>query len=229
MAMVRREELTLVQRLVQEGVDRLEAKHRGDRKFSVRRYEIGAGITNGTLGKLIKGQTKTVAPATAKKVGALLGIPWERLVEADEQEAPPVAAEASATPPPATTVRLVVNEEHRAALSDVFDGSVHRLEDADAVRELLARKAALIEEGSDPGLLLRAWLDTAARLRERGRAATPEAILGAVTLRMTELQQQHLREVNDRAVAESKARGYERPAEVPDAIRKLGKNKPSRD
>ncbi len=215
-------ELTPVQRLVLDAVNRMEREWKGPKKFSLRPLELARGIPNGTIGKLSKGQSKSVTPPVAKKVAALLGIAWEKLI--DEGESSP--AEPSATPPPATTVRMVVvNDEHRRALSEVFDGSRHRLEDADAVRELLARKAALIEDPASEKKLLLAWLDSAARLRVRGHEATPEAIFADVTL----ISLERLARLNEAAAAESAERGYVAPAEVPAALRGLAKTKAPRD
>lgn len=215
MAPAKFDDLTPVQRLVSEAVERLERAHKGARKFSLRPLELQHGIPNGTIGRLIKGQSRTVQVPTAKKIAALLGIPWEPLAGS---ELPTPGTEP--TPPPATTVRLVVVDDGAEQLIDeAFDGTRHKPSDAVAVREILARRAALLEDGADAVAIVRDWLDAAARLRERGKERPPEAIFSEVSRQSVERQ----RQLNERARAESSARGYEPPAEVPAPLRGLGK------
>lgn len=224
-AIARKEALSPVQALVKEALGRLEADYdrRGERLI-MRRLELQHGISNGTIGQLLKGQRKGVSAATAKRIQKLLGIPWEPLVWTGKGSEDALPSEPSATPPAPTVRRIVVNEEVERLVDQAFDGSRHRPSDARAVLEMLEGRAALLDDGADVLEMIGDWLDVAARLRQRDQKATPEAIFSGVT----KLGLERRRLLNEQAAEESRAQGYEPPAEVPAAVRALQKKKPSR-
>jgi transcriptional regulator with XRE-family HTH domain len=223
LAIRRNDSLSPVQALVRDAIERLEADYeaRGER-LVMRRLELANGISNGTIGQLLKGQRQGVSAATAKRIEKVLGVPWRSLVwegkGGDEPE--------PGTPAPPTGVRLVVDDAFKQDLDEAFDGALHRPADLYAVTALHQRRAALEAPSANRVLMLRAWLDISARLRKRGIEPTPEAIFDELTLLFTESQREHQRELNERAIAETEQRGYSRPDETPPRVRGLAKTKP---
>jgi transcriptional regulator with XRE-family HTH domain len=207
--------------LVTEALDRLrlEATEAG-RSFSIRTLEADHGIANGTLGQITRGRRKAVDPPTLRKLSVALGVSLPRLIEASG--APADAPEQSPTPPPQTIERVISNPEDSALIDDAFDGSVHKPSDVDAVRAMLRYRAAFPREHADPVVMVRTWLDAAARLRRRGETATPGAIVAELTRRLVELEGgTRVAEINDRVCEDMASRGYQLPQEPPPAVAKL--------
>jgi transcriptional regulator with XRE-family HTH domain len=203
---------TRLQRVVREALDRLQrdALDRGER-FSVRKLEDAHDIAQGTIGKLKSGVRSNLEMTTLARVAAALGVDIDVLTgkkDAPSSRKPPPPAP-EPTPPPPTQV--TVDPDLDALITEMWDPQQHRHPDGRCVEAFHGTYGRLSRPDVDPRRRVRLWLDTAARIRQRGEKATPDAMLdelmGLAQERAAELQAQ----VNAEAEANLRAHGVEPP------------------
>lgn len=209
-------------RMIADRLVRLEqeATERGERGWTVAALEKRHGLTVGALGKLRSGERRGATHATMKKIAAALGLDVDVLLTAMESSAAQVTSPAAPSTTPSEQAPLTIesDDETDALLDRAIVPGRHPFSAGVAVKTLLRERAALIRPEDDALAMVRAWLNAAARIIERGERATPGAIFSEVTRRSVALSG----DVNERVDAELAGMGITPPsAPVPVAQQAL--------
>jgi DNA-binding Xre family transcriptional regulator len=207
---------TRLQRVVREALDRLqkEAIDRGE-KFSVRALEDKHDIAQGTLGKLKKGVRGNLEMPTLDRVSAALGVEPDVLLgkkePASSKKPAAIPAPTPSPPPTAIAPTTVVDDDTAYLLDQAWDSTENRFSDGEAVKAFRAAYGRLSGTGADPVARVRGWLKVAARLRQQGKEATPEAMLSEIMGLAEERQAELTAQANAEADVEAEAHGIRSP------------------